>query len=53
MPSKKVYLYIDDKIVKEYDSIHKVAEDLNICRQTVHNYCNNKRKVKKYDLRWE
>ena len=53
IPSKKTYLYIDNKIVKEYDSIYKTAKELNICRQTVHNYCNNKIKNKKYDLRWE
>lgn len=53
MPSKKIYLYIDNKLVKEYESIHKASSDLNICRQTIHNYCNNKVKNKKYDLRWE
>jgi len=53
IPSKKIYLYIDNKIVKEYESIYKTAKELNICRQTVHNYCNNKIKSKKYDLRWE
>lgn len=53
MPSKKIYLYIDNKLSKEYESIHKASSDLNISRQTIHNYCNNKVKNKKYDLRWE
>ena len=53
MPRKKIYLYIDNKIAKEYESIYRASKELNICRQTIHNYCNNKRKDKKYDLRWE
>lgn len=48
----KVYLYKDNKIEREFNSVHEASKEIEVSRATILNYCNNKIQKRKYDLRW-
>lgn len=50
--SKKVGMYENGILVRQFDSTRQAGRYLYCSRSTVSDICNNKRKYKMYDLRW-